>query len=91
MDKQSDSIARETFSINVEKVMRNLGYNNEANFCKLIREFYDGEDEPGLSASQRCRQRLALIDWLLNGVHFDTFPHMALTFMVYLISCFKDS
>ena len=54
--------------------MRNLGYNNEANFCKLIREFYDAEDEPGFSASRRCRQRLALRDWFLNAVGFDTFP-----------------
>lgn len=74
VDKQSDSIARLTFSADVENAMRRLNFINEANFCKLIREFYDAEDEPGLSATERCQRRLALRDWLLADVSFNAFP-----------------
>ena len=74
LDKQSDSIARETFSKDVELAMLRLGYNPEANFCKLIREFYEAEDEPGLTAVERCGRRIRLRNWLLEGVNFGCFP-----------------
>lgn len=74
VDKQSDSIARETFSKDVEKDMQRLGYTKEAQFCKILLEFYDGEDEPGISAFERCKRRLSLRKWLLEGTKFCGFP-----------------
>ena len=73
IDKQSDSIARETFSEDVENAMRKQ-YPKEANFCKMIREFYDGEDNPGISAEERCNRRMTLRSWLLEDVNFCQFP-----------------
>ena len=74
VDRQSDSFARATFSESVEKVMSEKGFANEANFCKLIRNWYESEDEPGISADNRCKARLELRDWLLKGVQFNRFP-----------------
>jgi hypothetical protein len=73
IDKQSDSIAKETFSKEVEETMR-LKFPSEAYFCQLIREFYEAEDEPGLSAFERTTRRLALREWLLTDVNFCQFP-----------------
>ena len=74
IDKQSDAIAREIFSKDVELFMKRKGYNKEAEFCSIIRQFYEAEDEPGLSAKERCRRRMVLRRWLLQGVHFNKFP-----------------
>lgn len=74
VDKQSDAIAGETFSVAVEERMNHLGFSSEANFCKIVREFYDAEDEPGLSPKERCERRLKLRECLLDGVNFYLFP-----------------
>ncbi|CAC5420694.1 unnamed protein product [Mytilus coruscus] len=69
IDKQSDAIAEETFSLKVEATMIRLGHTKEAAFCRLIREFYEAEDDPGITASERCYRRINLRDWLLKGNH----------------------
>lgn len=74
VDKQSDAIARETFSAKVEGRMVDLGFPAEAELCKLVREFYDAEDEPGLTSAERCERRLRLREWLLQDVNFSSFP-----------------
>lgn len=74
VDKQSDSIARETFSKDVELCMKRKGYIVESDFCKLVREFYEAEDEPGLSASERYQRRINFRNWLLHSVQFNVFP-----------------
>ena len=54
--------------------MRGNNDNFEANFCKLIREWYEAEDNPGISAIDRFDRRFALRDWLLSSVQFNSFP-----------------
>ncbi|CAC5399606.1 unnamed protein product [Mytilus coruscus] len=56
VDKQSDAIATETFSAKEEKRMVDLGFQAEAELCKLVGEFYDAEDEPGLTSIERCEK-----------------------------------
>ena len=51
-----------------------LGYKNEAKFCRLIREWYQAEDEPGMPALERAKKRLAFRYFLLDGVDFGMFP-----------------
>lgn len=74
VDKQSDSIAMETFSVDVETAMERLGHKEEAAFCRIIREFHESEDSPGIPATERYRRRSMLRNWLLKGVSFTTFP-----------------
>lgn len=73
VDKQSDSIARATFSEEVENAMRSH-YQREAHFCKLVREFYEAEDDPGLSVNERFWRRMEFRRWLLEDVNFCKFP-----------------
>lgn len=46
--------------------MTKNNYLEEANFCRLIRRWYEGEDEAGISAKSRCERRLELRKWLLE-------------------------
>lgn len=73
VDQQSDSIAMETFSVIVEEAMERLQYTKEAAFCRLVREFHDAEDAPGIPATERCKRRLNLREWLLEGVKFPVY------------------
>ena len=66
LDKQSVAFAVTTFSEKVQKALEEIGAKNEAHFCRLIREWFIAEDEPGISAAQRTRYRLNLRKWLLN-------------------------
>ena len=74
VDKQNSAYAQKTFSAEVEASMRNLNYSTTADFCKLIREWYEAEDEPGLDAVERCRRRLNLREWLCSNIKIGTFP-----------------
>ena len=74
IDKQSVAFARSLFDESVEKVMSQAGYHEEEVFCRLIRNWFNSEDEPGMPSSERCQNRLALREWLLHGVDFSQFP-----------------
>ncbi|CAG2217682.1 unnamed protein product [Mytilus edulis] len=74
VDCQSNSFAQQTFSQKVEDAMRLNGDNNEAMFCRLIREWYTAEDDPGIDVHERCMRRLALRQWLLKDVSLNKFP-----------------
>ncbi|CAC5392114.1 CTNND2 [Mytilus coruscus] len=60
IDKQNNAFALRTFSTDVESEMRKLGFIREADFCKLIREWYEAEDESGISAVDRMKRRINL-------------------------------
>jgi hypothetical protein len=72
LDRQSVAIA--TFSEKVQHALLEIGANEEAHFCELIRNWYRAEDEPGISSKDRCLSRLELRKWLLRNVNFNKFP-----------------
>ena len=74
LDQQSDGFARTHFSPPVENAMRELGFHNEADLCRLITDWIKADDEPGLSAANRLHKRLALRQWLLKDVDFFFIP-----------------
>ena len=73
VDKQDVSQARMVFSKPVQESMP-CEYRKEIEFCQLIREWFDAEDEPGIEAKERCRCRLHLRNWLLSGYNMHSFP-----------------
>ena len=73
VDRQSDTFAHATFSQKVEENMKENGDYNEVNFCRLSRERYSAEDDPGISGTYRCELRLNLRKWLLSHVQFNQF------------------
>ena len=74
VDKQSVAYAVQTFAETVEKALLDVGGVNEASLCSIIRNWYRAEDEPGVSAYERCMSRLELREWLLEGINFSKFP-----------------
>ena len=74
VDKQNNGFAKRTFSAEVEDTMRGLDFKEEANFCRMVREWYEAEDAAGLSALERVERRLKLKSYLLKDVDFGVFP-----------------
>ena len=74
IDKQSVPFAKRVFGEDVEKYMITNSYDNEALFTRLIRRWYDAEDEPAISAKDRVSRRLELRTYLLNKAQFGCFP-----------------
>ncbi|MEW8547460.1 MAG: hypothetical protein AB2693_28470 [Candidatus Thiodiazotropha sp.] len=74
VDKQSVPFARRVFGHDVHACMIRQGFKEEGEFCKLIADWFDSEDEPAIPASRRCELRLNLRRWLLNSVNFGKFP-----------------
>ncbi|CAG2204896.1 unnamed protein product [Mytilus edulis] len=66
VDTQSNSIAQLTFSTKVEEIMTKNNDIHEANFCKLIREWYEAVDEKGIKAKDRIIRLLNLREFLLD-------------------------
>ncbi|KAK7105400.1 hypothetical protein V1264_016787 [Littorina saxatilis] len=74
LDKQSVEFAKRVIGQDVEDFMVRHGYHKEASFCRLLRQWFQAEDDPGIPAEERCRRRLKLRAWLLQGVDFGHFP-----------------
>ncbi len=68
IDKQSCQRAKEVFSESVENKMLEMGYLAEAKHARMIRRWYEAEDEPCLSATERCKRWLETKEYLLEGV-----------------------
>ena len=73
-DKQDIGFALTTFSEEVEECMKQKHFYEEAKFCKLIRNWWNAEDESGISAVERLKHRLAMRKYLLDNVDFGICP-----------------
>ena len=66
-DKQDKGFAITTFS-EVEDAMIKENYHKEAKFCRLLRNWWEAEDEPGIPAMERLKSRLELRQYVLANV-----------------------
>ena len=57
-EPQSEDFARITFSEQLEECLQKDGNINEAEFCRLVRNWNSANDEPGISVLQRIKLRL---------------------------------
>ena len=58
LDQMKETLARTTVSNGVEETMEKIGYKNEAEFCKVVREgLYNADDTPGIQAFDRCKKK----------------------------------
>ncbi|KAH3860978.1 hypothetical protein DPMN_023904 [Dreissena polymorpha] len=68
-------LAKTMVSIAGEEEMTKGGFIKEAELCKLIWEgLFEADDMPGISAFERCKRRLVLIEWLNKDVNLGAFP-----------------
>ena len=73
-DRQRNSYAQTTFSEPVESAMVSLGFNSEAQWCNLIRNWYRAVDEGGVSLSERIEIFTKMREHLLKSFPFQVFP-----------------
>ena len=74
VDKQSNAFALTHFSEEVESAMIRNGDLKEASFCRLIRRWYEADDLPAITFSERVSRWLDLRDYMLKDVQFHVFP-----------------
>ncbi len=58
IDKQSNAMAQIMFGEKVELKLQELGWRKEAEFCSVIRNWYQAEDKPELDVLQRHKARM---------------------------------
>lgn len=51
-----------------------MKYSTEADFCRLIRQWYESEDSGGIAAIERVQRKLELKSFMLKNVDFGIFP-----------------
>lgn len=62
------------FSESVEKEIDWLGFESDSQFTKLLLEWHEAEDLPGIPPTERCKLALSLRSWLLRNYQFREFP-----------------
>ena len=74
LDKQSVPNARTNFSEEVEHWMTKNGYNEAARVTKIIRDWFEASDTPGICVDDRIRGLVQMRNFLLKDVDFGSFP-----------------
>ncbi|XP_046570228.1 uncharacterized protein LOC124278544 [Haliotis rubra] len=74
LNMQSTDFALITFSQNVQNSMETAGHNQSAELCKLVHDWFAANDEPGISAVERCQMKLRYRDYLLSLDDLSCFP-----------------
>lgn len=52
-DKQSNAFAKTTFSQGTQKLLQEKGFHHEAEWCRLIRQWYNAIDDAGVPVDNR--------------------------------------
>ena len=73
-DKQRNAFAQTTFCEKVEKEMQINGDLTEANWCRLIRNWYRAIDEASVNIDQRIEWLLEIRNYLLQYIKIGHFP-----------------
>ena len=73
-DRQCNEFAQATFSEAVERTMIEYGNTTEAEWCRLIRNWYKAVDEAGVPVHQRITWLLDMRHKLLSQFKFGEFP-----------------
>ncbi|VDI64590.1 Hypothetical predicted protein [Mytilus galloprovincialis] len=74
IDKQSVANARTHFSQEVEDWMKKNEYKKASDLTRLIRNWYEASDNPGIPAAQRIRFLVEMRNFLLKDLDFSKFP-----------------
>ncbi|XP_035679573.1 uncharacterized protein LOC118417915 [Branchiostoma floridae] len=74
LNMQSTDFALVTFSEAVQTEMEKMGFPDSAAVCKMVREWFEANDAPGLGALERCRRKLRYKEYLMGLASLNTFP-----------------
>jgi hypothetical protein len=73
-DRQNNTFAQTTFSKRVEEEMKKIGDHMEANWCQLIRNWYNAIDAAAVPLDVRVNSLLAIRSELLDNLKVGHFP-----------------
>ena len=62
------------FNYDIENYMRTNGFEETADFIKLVRNWHDACNRRGLSADERVQHLFAMHEFLTKAVNFDSVP-----------------
>ena len=74
LDRQNCSISRRFFSKEVQKILTQLGYHDEAEFTGLTCNWFRACDERGLDVQRRMTYLQSMYDYLLGKVNLSEYP-----------------
>ena len=73
-DQQNAFTAMRMFNYDIERYMRENGFNETANFIRLVRNWHDACNRHGLSADTRVCTLKEMHDFLTEGINFNAVP-----------------
>lgn len=73
-DKQSNAFAKTTFSQGTQKLLQEMGFHHEAEWCRLIRQWYNAIDDAGVPVDNRIEWLLDMREKLLGLLKVGHFP-----------------
>lgn len=73
-DKQSNAFAKATFSQGTQKLLQEMGFHHEAEWCRLIRQWYNAIDDAGVPVDNRIEWLLDMREKLLGLLKVGHFP-----------------
>ena len=74
LDHQNCAISRRFFSQEVQDILSQQGYEAEAEFTGLIRNWFRACDERGLDVQRRLTYLQSMYDYLLDKVSLSDYP-----------------
>ena len=74
LDRQNCAISRRFFSQEVQDILSQQGYEAEAEFTGLIRNWFRACDERGLDVQRRLTYLQSMYDYLLDKVSLSDYP-----------------
>ena len=74
LDRQSIRIAKRFFSVEVQQELQQNGDLKEANFVRLIRNWFNACDERGIDAYSRIRHLNKFADYLAELIEWEEMP-----------------
>ena len=74
MDRQNCSISQRFFSADVQKILTQLGYRQEAEFVELVRMWFRACDERGMPVNDRLIHLHKMYEHLVSLLQFSHYP-----------------
>ena len=74
MDRQNCSISQRFFSADVQKILTQLGYRQEAQFVELVRMWFRACDERGMPVNDRLIHLHKMYEHLVSLLQFSHYP-----------------
>ena len=74
MDRQNCTISQRFFSEDVQRILTDLNFHQEAKFVQLVRMWFKACDERGMDVNERLMNLTHMYDYLVSLLEFSHYP-----------------